>query len=180
MALDEADLVARPTATRLWLVPVLSVLAGSAVTLLPIVATAPVLPPFGLLVALGWRLLRPEMWPAWVALPLGLADDLIGGAPLGSAMTLWTVAFLGIDMADHRPMWRDHWLDWWLASLAITLCCVGGWAVARFTAGGGPLWPVLPQLALSILAFPPVARLCARLDRWRLGRWRPLLRRRAR
>lgn len=170
MAIIESDLLVRPSAVRLWLVPVLSTLAGSSLTLLPFVATAPVLPPFGLLMALGWRLLRPEMWPAWVALPLGLADDLIGGAPLGSAMAWWTIAFLGLDFADHRPMWRDHWLDWGLACLCIVTCGIGSWAFARFVAGGGPLWPAVPPMLLAIVVFPAVARLCAALDHWRLKR----------
>ena len=165
----ESDLLRAPPRHRLWVVPALSVLAGSALTLLPFVVGAPVLPPFGLLALLGWRLLRPEMWPAWVALPLGLADDLIGGAPLGSAMTLWTIAFLAIDFADHRPMWRDHWMDWVLASLAILFCVFGSWAIAQFTAGGGMAWLAMPQAALSILLFPVIARLCARLDGWRLA-----------
>lgn len=154
---------------RLWVIPVASVLSGSAIALLPLVARSPSMPPFGLLVALAWRLRRPELWPAWVALPLGLADDLIGGAALGSAALTWTIAFLAIDIADHRPMWRDHWLDWGLASLAILFCGVVGWALAVATGGDGGRWLVAPQIVLAILCFPWVARLCARLDRWRLA-----------
>lgn len=169
MAIDASPIRPQRLPVRLWLVPVASTLAGSATTLLPLVVDAPILPPFGLLMALSWRLLRPELWPAWMALPLGLADDLIGGAPLGSAMTLWTLAFLAIDLADHRPMWRDHWLHWALASLCIVGVGVGGWALAAFVAGGGLLGPLLPQLMLGALLFPATARLCARLDRWRRG-----------
>jgi rod shape-determining protein MreD len=168
MALFESDLMRRPSSMRLRAVPIASTLIASAVTILPFVAQMPLVPPFGLLMALAWRLLRPEMWPAWIALPLGLVDDLLTGAPLGSAATLWTIAFLGIDIADSRPMWRDHWLDWAIAGVAILFCGFGSWAIDRFTAGGGHLTPVLPQIALAILCFPPVAWLCARLDRWRL------------
>lgn len=157
-----------PPPLRRWLVPVGSTLAGSAVGLLPLVTTAPVLPPLGLVMALAWRLLRPEMWPAWVALPLGLADDLVTGAPLGSAAALWTLAFLLIDIADTRPMWRDHWLHWVIAAACIFGVGIGQWALARFVAGGGALGPVLPQLLLGAILFPAAARLCARLDRWRL------------
>lgn len=170
MAIIESDLLGQPSAARLQLLPVLSTLIGSCAGLLPFVASAPVLPPFGLLVALGWRLLRPELWPAWVALPLGLADDLIGGAPPGTAMTLWTIAFLGIDLADSRPMWRDHWLDWWIATVAILFCAGGSWAIGRFVSGGGALWPLIVPTILAILFFPPIARLCARLDHWRLAK----------
>ncbi|UAK23707.1 rod shape-determining protein MreD [Sphingomonas nostoxanthinifaciens] len=169
MAQIESNLLRRPS-LRLWLVPLASTVAGSMMVLLPIVVTAPSLPPFGLLIALGWRLRRPELWPAWVALPLGLADDLIGGAPLGVGMALWTLAFLGIDIADHRPMWRDYWLDWWLAMLAILFVGIGGWVLTAFAAGGGALWPLLPQLGFAILLFPVVQRLCGWLDQWRLRR----------
>jgi rod shape-determining protein MreD len=170
MPVIEETLPQRPSVARLWTVPIVSTLVASALDALPLVVSAPTLPPFGLLMALAWRLLRPEMWPAWIALPLGLADDLLTGAPLGSAGALWTFAFLGIDIADSRPMWRDHWLDWWIASIAILFCGFGGWAVDRFTAGGGQLLPLLPQLVLSILCFSPAAWVCARLDRWRLRR----------
>jgi rod shape-determining protein MreD len=168
MAILESDLLGQPSRMRLQGIPILSTLAGACVGLLPFVATAPVLPPFGLLMALGWRLLRPELWAAWMALPLGLADDLITGTPPGTAMTLWTITFLGIDLVDSRPMWRDHWLDWWIACIAILFCAAGQWAIGAFISGGGAPWPMIPPTILAILAFPPIARLCAALDRWRL------------
>jgi rod shape-determining protein MreD len=170
MAAFESDFLDRPSAARLWIVPIAMTVAGSALTLLPIVTQAPLLPPFGLLVALGWRLLRPEMWPAWVAFPLGLVDDLLTGAPLGSAATLWTIAFLSIDIVDSRPLWRDHWMDWWIAAAAILFCGLGAWAIDRFVAGGGAIAPALPQIPFAVLLFPPVAKLCALVDRWRLRR----------
>lgn len=170
MAVADPDLLSRRRSARLWVVPVGSTLGASALGLLPIIATAPALPPFGLLMALAWRLLRPEMWAPWMALLLGLADDLIGGAPLGSAATLWTIAFLGFDIVDAQPMWRDYWLDWSLASVAILFCGVGGWLVADFVSGTGPVWTILPMLVIAIIAFPAAAWLCTRLDRWRLKR----------
>jgi rod shape-determining protein MreD len=166
----ESDLLGRPSPWRLQGVPIATTVIGSCVALLPIVTTVPVLPPFGLLMALGWRLLRPELWPAWMALPLGLTDDLITGAAPGTAMTLWTIAFLVIDLIDSRPMWRDHWLDWWIATGAILWCAIGNWAIGRFVSGGGTLWAMIAPTILAVLAFPPIARLCALLDRWRLAK----------
>jgi rod shape-determining protein MreD len=164
---DREEQVAR---LRGQVLPVVSTVIGSAVTLLPIVAGTPILPPFGLLMALAWRLLRPEMWPPWAALFLGLADDLLSGAPLGTAATLWTIAFLGFDMVDAQSMWRDYWLDWWLASVAILFCCLGDWLITDFVTGAGPVWTMLPTLAIGIIIFPGVAWICTRLDRWRLKR----------
>jgi rod shape-determining protein MreD len=170
MAIIESDLLGYPSPWRLQGLPVASTLLGSSVGLLPFIASAPVIPPFGLLMALGWRLLRPELWPAWMALPLGLADDLISGSTPGTAMTLWTITFLGTDLVDSRPMWRDHWLDWWIATCAILFCSVGTWAISVFVSGGGALWPLVPPTLIGIFAFPPIARLCAILDRWRLAK----------
>ena len=171
MAITQSDQFGRPSPLRLQALPVASTLLGSCLNLLPFVSTAPVLPPFGLLMALAWRLLRPEMWGAWIALPLGLADDLITGAAPGTSMTLWTITFLGIDLIDARPMWRDYLLDWWIACGAILFCALGQWAFGAFVAGGGgAIWPMIPPTFLSLLCFPPAARLCAMLDRWRLAK----------
>src|SRR3546814_13084177 len=66
--------------------PIIMVILGSVVTILPMIAVTTSLPPFGLLLLLAWRLLRPELWPLWIAVPLGLFDDIMSGQPLGSAM----------------------------------------------------------------------------------------------
>ncbi len=168
MALLASELVPQRLPLRVRLVPIASTVVASAFTLLPVVATAPVLPPFGLMMALAWRLLRPEIWGPWIALPLGLADDLIGGAPLGTAAILWTIAFLGLDIADARPMWRDYWLDWWFAAIALAFCGIGDWAITAFVSGGAPIWTALPTILIAVILFPAVAWIAARLDRWRL------------
>lgn len=150
-------------------VPVLSTIAGSATVLLPIITVSPLLPPFGLLILLGWRLLRPELWAAWVALPLGLADDLLGGQPLGTSMALWAVTLLAIDLVDNHLVWRDYWADWLVAAVAILFCLGGSWIFARFTGGGGTVLALASQIGIAIFCFPAVARLCVVLDRWRLA-----------
>jgi rod shape-determining protein MreD len=149
-------------------VPILSTLAGSATVLLPVVAPVPLLPPFGLLVLLGWRLLRPELWPAWVGLPLGLADDLLAGRPLGTAAVAWTLVLTLIDATEDRSPWRGRIEEWLIAALACGTVTLWDWFIARVTGGGGPLRVTTPMLLASILVFPLVQRGCARLDRWRL------------
>ena len=70
------------------LLPALTVMGASMLTLVPIIATVGLLPPFGLLMLLGWRLTRGEALPIWSPLLLGLFDDLLSGQPTGSAMLL--------------------------------------------------------------------------------------------
>jgi len=164
-----SDRELRVAQVRGQVLPVISTLLGSAMTLLPMIAAAPVLPPFGLLMLLSWRLLRPELWPIWIGVPLGLADDLLSGQPLGSAMLLWTIALLVIDQFDRRILFRDYWQDWLIAALAIIICLVGGLFTANAAGGNAELQLIVPQLLTSIIVFPIVARLCAMLDRWRLS-----------
>jgi rod shape-determining protein MreD len=151
-------------------VPIATTIFASALSLLPIVASAPILPDFGFLVLLTWRLLRPEIWPAHVALGLGLVNDLLSGNPLGQSMALWTALFLLLDLLERSIGFRDYWIDWLFASLAIILHTAGVWYVARLMGSETSILIMAPQLALSILIYPLIARIVLGLDRWRLSR----------
>ncbi|MET0370129.1 MAG: rod shape-determining protein MreD [Sphingobium sp.] len=159
----------QPSRVRLDGTPVISVMLGSAVTILPVIAQSPIMPPFGLLIFLSWRLLRPDMWRAWIALPLGLFDDVMSGQPIGSAVFLWTLTLIAIDAVEQRLMWRDYKQDWAIAAAAILFCQLGGLLLAGYVGGGrAQLMLIAPQILWSILLFPFVARQCALIDRWRL------------
>lgn len=142
-----------------------SVMAGSLVTIAPFVAGFPVLPPFGLMLLLAWRLRRPEALPIWSPLLLGLFDDLLSGQPLGSAMVLWTLCFFAIDLLERRLMlFRDFRQDWLVAAGGIAACLLlGRLAAAPLRAHVDA--PVLVQIAASILLYPFVATIAAWLDR---------------
>ena len=146
-----------------WLAP-LSVMLGSLMTLVPVVAVVPFLPPFGLMVLLGWRMLRGDSMRVWVPVLLGLFDDLVSGQPLGSAMLLWTLCVLAIDVLDTRLVWRDFWQDWLIASGAIGFCLIAGRLVAS-PFGAHVDTALLLQILASAALFPLIYRLCAWLDR---------------
>ena len=151
-------------------VPIVSTVAACLFNVLPIVVSSPLIPDFAFLVLIAWRLLRPEIWTVTTALPLGLFNDLIAGHPLGQSVILFTVAFLAFDLADSRALFRDYWMDWFFASLAILFYISGGWFVAYVMGSTAEFSVMLPQLVASILAFPLVARIVLTLDRWRLSR----------
>lgn len=158
-----------PSRWRLAGTPVVTVILGSALTMLPVIAQSPIMPPFGLLILLSWRLLRPELWRAWIGLPLGLFDDMMSGQPIGSAMFLWTVMLMAIDAIEYRLIWRSYRQDWLIATAAIIFCIAGGVFFARITGGGHvKLLLVAPQTLWTILLFPFIVRQCARIDRWRV------------
>ncbi len=151
----------RPPRAR-WLAP-LSVMLGSLMTLLPIVTSFPVLPPFGLLLLLGWRMTRGDSMRVWASVPLGLFDDLVSGQPMGSAMVLWTSCILVIDVLDTRLVWRDFWQDWLIAAGAITFCLAIGRLIAVPMSAHVDTALVLQILASAAL-FPLIYRLCAWFD----------------
>ena len=144
--------------------------AASLLAALPIVALKGWFPDFGFLALIGWRLLRAEPWPAWWAAPLGLANDLITGSPVGLSVALWTGAMIALDLIDRRTMWRDYWIEWALAAVLILLNETVQWWLAGIMGAGFPFSQIVPPLLISIFAFPIAAWAVGRVDRWRLGR----------
>jgi rod shape-determining protein MreD len=153
-------------------VPWLAIMFGSVLQTLPLIASAPTLPPLGFLFLLAWRQLHPGVLPVWAGLPLGLFDDLFSGQPVGSAMLLWSLAMIALDLIEARFPWRSTVLDW-----AVSAAFILGYLLLSSTIAhvgdSGPLVTVLaPQLILSVLVFPLAERFIALCDRLRLSRFR--------
>ena len=157
---------------RMRIVPIASVMFASALPLmLPLIANSPVLPPLGLLFFLCWQLLRSEMWPVWIGLPLGLWDDLFSGAPIGTAMGLWTIASIGIAYSSQRIYWRGFLHDWAIAALLIAIIQSLAALITHPQADTRlVLGLVLPQVIISALLVPLFMRLTGKFDNFRLKR----------
>ena len=151
-------------------VPAATVVAASLLTALPIVSTTGWFPDFGYLALISWRLLRADPWPAWWAAPLGLVNDLFTGYPIGFSIALWSATMLALDLIDRRTLWRDYWIEWMVATVLIALDEWLQWRVAALNGAGVPFTRMLPQLLISICAFPLSAWTVSRIDAWRLGR----------
>ncbi|MBN9507343.1 MAG: rod shape-determining protein MreD [Altererythrobacter sp.] len=152
--------------------PWVTIMLGSLTPWLPIIAPAPLLPPLGFMLLLAWRLLRPGLLPLWAGLPLGLFDDLYSGQPLGSGVLLFSLSLFAIEVIEARFPWRNFWLDWLTASAMLTVYI----ALAALFSGAAltlvQFTVIIPQLLLSIVLFPIIARAVAMLDRLRLMRVR--------
>ena len=151
-------------------IPAISVLVGSIVAALPIISTSGWYPDFGFLVLIAWRLLRADAWPAWWAAPLGFINDLLTGVPIGMSVTLWAAIMIVMDLVDRRTIWRDYWIEWALAAVLIIAAETFEWWLAGLMGAAFAYQSILPPVIVSILAFPIVAGLVSRVDRWRLGR----------
>jgi rod shape-determining protein MreD len=158
-----------PSLLKMLAIPIASVVLASMVTTLPFLTTQPILPPFGFLMFLSWRLMRPGLLPVWSGVPFGLMDDVFSGQPFGSAGLLWSLAMLAIEVVDSRAIWRDYLQDWLIASVLIALVLLGGLWITGLAHAAPGASILLPQIILSILLYPLVVRICARLDSWRLA-----------
>ncbi|MDT9012153.1 rod shape-determining protein MreD [Novosphingobium sp. APW14] len=148
--------------------PWLLVMLGSLTPALPVIASAPIMPPLGFLFLLGWLHLRPGIMPVWAGLPLGLLDDLFSGQPLGSAMMLWSLATIGMDFVETRFPWRGFMQNWLVASTVIAgYLLMAAWFAAVHRQPG-LLLAMLPQIALSILIYPIAVQVVGLIDRLRL------------
>ncbi|USU05888.1 rod shape-determining protein MreD [Sphingomonadaceae bacterium OTU29LAMAA1] len=148
-------------------VPWSTVLGGSALTaVVPVVASLPLMPPLGLIMLLTWRLLARFALRPWAAAPLGLFDDLVSGQPLGSAVLLWSLCFIAIDLTEQRLVFRDFWQDWLIASGGIAFCLtIGRWIALPIGAHVDTV--LLAQIMIAVMLFPLSARLVAWIDRKR-------------
>jgi rod shape-determining protein MreD len=149
-------------------IPWASVMLLSLAPFAPIVVSAPLVPPLAFMALLAWRMLRPGMLPVWAGAPLGAFDDLFSGQPFGSAILLWSVAMIAMDIVDARLRWRGFLQDWALAGAMIAAYLVLALILANVTGGASPLSAIAPQVALSLIVHPLVTRLVAALDRLRL------------
>lgn len=168
---DESQIDFRPFAPplppgRARVVPWATVMAGSLVTIIPVVASVPLLPPMGLIMLLTWRLLARFSLRPWAGAPLGLFDDIVSGQPIGASMLLWSIVMIGIELVEQRLIFRDFWQDWVIAGAAIVFCLTVGRLVA-LPLGAHVDGVLLAQIAMSILLFPLTARLVAWIDRKR-------------
>jgi len=155
-------------------IPWATIMLASYFQSVPIATVGPLLPPIGFLFLLAWRLLRPGVLPIWSGIIFGMWDDLFSGQPFGSAILLFSAAMLAIELIEMRFPWRGFAQDWLIASSIAVIYIL----VATLVSGSRlslPLFAVvLPQLLLSIIAYPFIAFIVSRLDKLRLMRFRTI------
>lgn len=153
-------------------IPPLTILLGSFISIIPIATAIPFMPPLGFLLLIAWRLVRPGLFPLWIGFPLGMFDDLFSGQPFGSAILLWSLAMIAIEIVDYRFPWRSFAQDWIAVGVAIASYVVAAALISGGAIAMAGLMALIPQILLSALIYPMVARMVARLDRLRLMRVR--------
>lgn len=160
--------------SRAYIVPWASILLGSLLPLIPIASAVPLIPPIGYLLLLSWRLVRPGLLPVWAGFPLGLFDDLFSGQPFGSAILLWSASMIALEILETRFPWRGFFQDWLVTGVLAAWYLVIAALFSGGKIGSTMMVVLLPQLVLTIVLIPMLARFVAGLDRFRLARVRGL------
>ncbi|WP_246844937.1 rod shape-determining protein MreD [Altererythrobacter sp. TH136] len=157
-----------------YAVPWLSVMIGSLLPQLLIASAVPLLPPLGFVLLLSWRLVRPGLFPVWAGFPLGMFDDLFSGQPFGSAVLLWSLTMLGIELLETRFPWRGFVQNWIAASVIVIAYLFLAALASGAAISGTTLLALVPQLVVTLVLIPLISRSVAALDRFRLTRVRIL------
>ncbi|GGB97710.1 hypothetical protein GCM10011494_15220 [Novosphingobium endophyticum] len=148
--------------------PWLTIMLASVLPGWIVIASAPVLPPLGFLMFVSWRQLRPGLLPIWAGLPLGIVDDLYSGQPFGSAVLLWSLAAIVLEVVEARLPWRNFLTEWLVAIGLIVAYIVFSLVLANVAGASSSLHVIVPQMVISILSFPLVGLIVAKVDRIRL------------
>lgn len=155
-----------------YAIPYASILLGSLLPSLAFASAMPFLPPMGFIFLLTWRIMRPGLLPMWIGFPLGFFDDLFSGQPFGSAILLWSATLIVIEMLEARFPWRGFWQDWFTATIGIVVYILAAILVSGVFPNIHQLFAIVPQLLLSVLLYPIIARMVAGLDKLRLKRFK--------
>lgn len=147
------------------LVPSLTCLLALFVMSAPIVTSMPSMPHLALLTVLVWGLFQPVLMPPHVALLLGVVTDAALGLPLGINAVLMPAMAVAVAALERRYRHRPYSVDWALAALLVLAYQFFGWQLLRFVGGDPSFGPLLWQAGTTVLAYPLVVAILARIQR---------------
>jgi rod shape-determining protein MreD len=142
------------------LLPVMSALVLGVVAIIPIglPAWGALAPPFMLTAVFYWSLTRPDLMAPSTAFVLGLIQDLLSGAPLGSG-ALIMVLTQWILRSQQRYLAKRPFLLMWIAFAPVVFAAsLLGWAIySLYVFHPAPILGMLVRATLGLVLFPIVA-----------------------
>ncbi len=146
-------------------IPALVTLLLIAATTVPLFVPVPIVPNVALLAVLVWATFQPGLMPAWLAFLIGVVADIVSGLPLGVEATLLPGVVLFVRLAEVRFTAHRYGFDWAFAAAMILAATLVEWQLLALGGVSGPLLPLLIQAATTILAYPAIVALFARIQR---------------
>ena len=164
-------LLGRDERVRYWrsyadrAVPALVTVALVAATTVPLFVNGPAIPDLALLGVLVWTSFQPGLMPPWLAFIIGGIADLLLGLPLGIHATLLPAMVVFVRLVETRFADHRYGFDWLFAALVVGLFAVAEWLLLAVAGTRGPLGPLLVLATTTILAYPAIVALFARIQR---------------
>lgn len=146
-------------------VPAGTILLSTLLMMLPIPLAWGVMPHLALLFVIIWASVQPRLIPAWAAFLLGLFADFLFGGPMGICAVLFPATVIAVRLAEARVEGHSLAVDWAFAALLLVLAQLLAWQLLGFVGRAPAFWPMLAQAGFSILAYPMVASIAARIQR---------------
>lgn len=115
-------------------------------------------PAFGLMAVYYWAVTRPEVFPPYAILAVGLLFDLLSAGPIG----LWALVYIvvyGVVVSQQMLFFGRTFFVFWIGFVgACSVAGVVAWAVGSlyFTRFLSPA-PIMTQLVITIIFYPPFA-----------------------
>ena len=151
-------------------VPVLGTLVAIMLMSAPLFSAIPVVPHLAMLSVMIWSLWQPQLMPAWLALPLGIATDAALGLPMGINATMLPILALGIGISEQRAGQQLFLVEWGAATLVIVAYQLLTGILLSFVLAEAVAGPMFIQAVSTALAYPVMLRMIARLQRgWVMG-----------
>ncbi len=146
-------------------VPAGTIILSLLLMTLPLPLAWGLMPQFALLFVIIWASIQPRLIPAWAAFLLGLLADFLFGLPMGVWAVLFPAAVIAVRLAETRVEGHNLVVDWAFAAILLIVAQLLAWQIMGFVGRAPALLPMLAQAAISILAYPVVASIAARIQR---------------
>ena len=146
-------------------VPAGTILISMLLMTLPIPLAWAVMPQLALMFVIIWASIQPRLIPAWAAFLLGLFADFLFGAPMGIWAVLFPATVIVVGLVEARVEGHSLAIDWAFAALLLVVAQLLAWQMLGFVGRAPAFWPMLAQAVVSILAYPMVASIVARIQR---------------
>ena len=146
-------------------VPAGTILLSMLLMMLPVPLAWAVIPHIALLFVIIWASIQPRLIPAWAAFLLGLFADFLFGVPMGIWAVLFPATVIAVRLVETRVERHSLVWDWAFAALLLIAAQLFAWQMLGFVGRAPAFWPMLTQAVVSILAYPMVASVAARIQR---------------
>lgn len=146
-------------------VPAGTILLSTLLMMLPVPLAWAVMPHLALLFLIIWSSIQPRLIPAWAAFLMGLFADFLFGIPMGVWAVLFPAAVIAVRLAEARVEGHNLAVDWAFAAFLLVVAQLLAWQLLGFVGRAPALWPMLAQAGVSILAYPMVTSIVARIQR---------------